>query len=491
MSNPQKPRFREIDRNQLFFEPVDLESLIDEDHPVRAIWEFVQRLDLSRFEEGIRSFEGEVGRSAWSPQLLISLWIYGFSRGVGKAREISRLCQHDPAFKWLTGDQEVNYHTLSDFRVEHKEELDDLFQQILAVLGMEGVLDLHSVFHDGSKFAANASRSSFHRMETIASNLETAKKLIQQMESEDSQQQNKRTEAAKRNQANRRKEQLEKALEEFKTLPQTTKSKQPMRVSQSDPEARNMMIAGGGFAPAYNVQITTEGKNGFIVAADISQSSSDFEQLLPAVNNVKSNTNCLPEQFVVDSGFASKINIIELAQRGIEIIGPLLPQSSTVEQLEKRGIDPSFGKEAFQYNPETDSYLCPQKKILSFAHTTRAKTSLQHLYRAGLKDCLPCPLKEKCCGNMKLPRRNIVRTEDLPQILAFKQKMQTVQAQETYKLRSRLAEFPFAWFKEKFGFRKFHVRGKTKALCEVIWVSITFNLLNYIRIKQKSLSPAA
>ena len=92
-----------------------------EDHEVRAIWEFVGRLDLSRYYEEIEVVEGEAGRPALDPQLMISLWIYAYSKGVGSAREISRLCEYDPAYQWLTGLESINYHTLSDFRVKHKE----------------------------------------------------------------------------------------------------------------------------------------------------------------------------------------------------------------------------------------------------------------------------------------------------------------------------------------------------------------------------------
>ena len=72
--------------------------------------------------------------SALNPHLLISLWIYAYSRGVGSAREIARLCEIDPAFQWLTGMDTINHHTLSDFRVDHQGALDELFTQVLGLL---------------------------------------------------------------------------------------------------------------------------------------------------------------------------------------------------------------------------------------------------------------------------------------------------------------------------------------------------------------------
>src|SRR5207247_8110969 len=72
-----KPRYEVIDREQLFWRVVDVERLIGEEHPARAIWEFVGKLDLSGYSGEIRAVEGEAGRPAWEPRLLISLWVYG------------------------------------------------------------------------------------------------------------------------------------------------------------------------------------------------------------------------------------------------------------------------------------------------------------------------------------------------------------------------------------------------------------------------------
>jgi transposase len=133
----RRVRLKPINREQMVLRPMDVERLVSEDHEVRAIWDFVGRLDLSRYYEEIEVVEGEAGRSASDPRLLISLWIYAYSKGVSAAREISRLCEYDPAYQWLTGmeptclcnGRQVNYHTLSDFRVKHKEALDELFTQ--------------------------------------------------------------------------------------------------------------------------------------------------------------------------------------------------------------------------------------------------------------------------------------------------------------------------------------------------------------------------
>ena len=176
-----KPRLKPINRGQMVLRPTDVERLVPEDHEVRAIWEFVGRLDLSRYYEEIEVVEGEAGRSALDPQLMISLWIYAYSKGVSSGREIRRLCEHDPAYQWLTGLEPVNYHTLSDFRVRHKEALDDLFIQGLGLLSAEGLVTLERVMHDGTKVKAYASGDTFRREERIRMHLKAAREQVEGM----------------------------------------------------------------------------------------------------------------------------------------------------------------------------------------------------------------------------------------------------------------------------------------------------------------------
>src|ERR1700676_610989 len=139
-ASSKQPLIRQVNRQQMSWRAVDVERLIDEDHLARAIWTLVGRLNLSAFYLTIESSAEEGGRPAFDPQLLISLWVYAYSQGIGSAREVARRCEYDPAFQWLTGLDEVNYHTLADFRVEKQKELDELFTQVLAALSKEGLI---------------------------------------------------------------------------------------------------------------------------------------------------------------------------------------------------------------------------------------------------------------------------------------------------------------------------------------------------------------
>ena len=116
------------------------------------------RVDLGRFEQELKTVEGQAGRPCWPAQLLVSIWVYSYTLGVASARAIERMMSHEPA---------INYHTLADFRVGHKEALEELFAQLLALLEGSGVVDLNALLHDGTKVRAVAGRASLHRRKTL------------------------------------------------------------------------------------------------------------------------------------------------------------------------------------------------------------------------------------------------------------------------------------------------------------------------------------
>src|SRR5260370_41336945 len=149
-----EPLIRRVNREQMLWRGVDVERLIEEDHSARAIWDLVGRLDLNGFYEGIECSAEEGGRPAFDPRLLISLWIYAYSQGIGSAREVARRCEWEPALQWLTGCEAVNYHTLASFRGGHRGELDELFTQGLGRLSAEGVMSLGQEEQDGTRIKA-------------------------------------------------------------------------------------------------------------------------------------------------------------------------------------------------------------------------------------------------------------------------------------------------------------------------------------------------
>jgi transposase len=146
-----KPRLRSVDRDQFVLRAMDIEQFIPDDHAARALWEFTGRLDLAKFYEPMKAVEGHAGQPGNDPRLLIALWLYAYSRGIGSAREIERQCEYEPGFQWLCALKPINHHSLSDFRVEYQEALTQLFTQVLGVLSAEGLITLERVMQDGTR----------------------------------------------------------------------------------------------------------------------------------------------------------------------------------------------------------------------------------------------------------------------------------------------------------------------------------------------------
>ena len=483
MADEPQPRFVYVNRQQLVMLTVDVEQLIEADHPARAIWEFLGRLDLSRFSEGVQAYEGERGRAAYDPQLLISLWLYSYSRGVTAGREIARLCETDPAYQWLTGMRVVNYHSLTDFRVQHESGLRELFIQILGVLSSEELVTLERVMNDGTKIKAQASRQSFQRAKRIKEHLLAARRHVEALERQAEEEVGQKLGRAQERAAKESEARLAAALAEFEKLG-AQKSDVPadkLRVSVSEPEARKMKQPDGGYLPSYNVQISTDQAYGIIVGASLSQSAGDTKQLLPALTRVKENTGKLPAQVVADAGYASGFNIEQLAEQNIDFIAPLKDQ---LGQLKHTGIDPAFSREAFTYDEAANKYVCPAGTKLTYQGRERRGEGVTFKYRAPASVCKGCVHKPQCCPTSKLGR-SLNRSEYETQLLRHKLKMETVEAQTIYKQRAQTAEFPIAWLKEKIGLRRFRLRGLRKAELEILWACATHNLQQWIRLAWK------
>lgn len=162
------PRLRCANRAQVLLRPVDLDATIEPDHPARTIWRFVEQLDLSRFLVPIAAREGNPGRDATDPKILVALWLYATTQAVGSGRQLARLCESHDAYRWILGGVTTNYHTFSDFRVGHGAALDDLLTQVLAVMMQQNLVTLWRVAQDGTRVRASAGAASFRRVRRLA-----------------------------------------------------------------------------------------------------------------------------------------------------------------------------------------------------------------------------------------------------------------------------------------------------------------------------------
>ena len=332
-----KPRMREPVRDQIELRAVDLDSLLSTDHAARVIWRYVEQLDLSVLEEAIEAREHTPGQAPASPRLLLALWLYATSEGVGSARALERLCESHDAYRWLCGGVSVNYHGLADFRVAHPELLDRLLIEHVAALSAAGIIDLDEVAQDGVRVRAGAGATSFRREKSLHKHLKKARRLIGQLKQEqdsDHEASNRRIKAARERAALERQQRVEAALakqEELKAererraktnKKQVAKQREP-RASTTDPEARIMKMADGGFRPAYNCQIGTVAKGQIVVRFAVDTATgSDRGLVRPMLDELQRCYGQRPNRHLVDGGFNKNDDTEWAASIGVDIYGP-------------------------------------------------------------------------------------------------------------------------------------------------------------------------
>ena len=342
------PRLREPVRDQVELRAVDLEALLPAEHSARVIWAYVQRLDLSALEETVRARAHGPGQAPVSPRLQLALWLFATSQGVGSARALARLCESHDAYRWLCGGVSVNYHSLSEFRTAYPELLEQLLEEHVASLSVAGVIDLDEVVQDGVRVRASAGTSSFRRRKKLHKELKKAKRLVEHLRQEnddDPDASNRRIRAAEERAAREREARVAAALQQLAAIEahrarrgrenrsnrkKGSKRSEP-RASTTDPQARVMKMADGGFRPAYNCQVASVAQGQIAVAVDVTTVGSDRGLMRPMQERLAGSYG-RAKRYLVDGGFNKNEDIEWAAGQGIKVYGP--PANS------KHGTDP-------------------------------------------------------------------------------------------------------------------------------------------------------
>ena len=338
-------RLRQPIRDQIELRAVDIDSLIGQDHRARMIWAYVEELDLSVLEDRIKARENRPGHPAPSPRLLLALWLYATSDGVGSARALDRLCVQHDVYRWLCGGVSLNYHTLSDFRVGCADLLDRLLGEHLAALSQAGLVDLKALAQDGVRVRANAGTGSFRRATTLEQQMAQAEAVIDALKQEidaDPEASNRRARAARERVARERHARVQAAQAALAEVKRKRKQlddkggngKQPKepRASTTDSQARVMKMADAGFRPAYNVQVASAAGELIVVAVDVVDTGSDRGLMRPMLEQTRAVLKRFPHRHLVDGGFCHGGDIEWAHGEGIEVYCP--PPKS------RSGVDP-------------------------------------------------------------------------------------------------------------------------------------------------------
>ena len=336
------PRLWEPERDAIELRAMCLDSLIGADHPARLIWAYVLRLDLHELEKLIKAREGVPGHPAITPRLLLGLWLYATSEGVASARLLAKLCERDDVYRWFCGGVGVNHRTLGEFRVDHGDLLNRLLAQSVTALAAEGLIDLDMLAQDGVRVRASAGASSFRRRARLEQRIAEVKAILVELAKEvdgDPAANEERLRKRRMQRAAERLSRLEAAVAKVAEIeaqqpkskskeskskeskPQATpcegeppetkdgKRRKEPRASTTDPEARVVKMADGGFRPAYNMQIASVAGEQIAVAVEVSTSSSDRGLARPMLEKIEATYGELPNQHLVDGGYSKNDDI--------------------------------------------------------------------------------------------------------------------------------------------------------------------------------------
>lgn len=406
-------RLRCANRDQVTPVPARLEALLPAHHLARLLWEALGLLELSAFYQPLTVSPDGPGRAAADPKILVALWLYATSQGVTSARALERLCVEHLAYLWLCGGVSMNYHTLSDFRTAHTVALTELLTELVEQLMTAGLVELEQVAQDGMRVRASAGAASFRRQPTLEAALTQARALVTEWQAGPPRDPatSVACPAAQARAAHERVERLEAALAAIpsaRAAKKTAAEKDEARVSTTDPEARVMKMADGGFRPAYNFQFAADTAARVIVGVDVTTQGTDAGQLAPMLPQVTDRCNRLPDDWLMEGGFADLDSIDTGAAAGVRILAPVRASK----------------------DPTRDPYT--------------------------------------------------PRPDDSPAVVAWRERMTTTEAKETYKLRAATVECVNAHARSRYGVQQLRVRGLVKVKCVAHWMAVTHDLLIWI-----------
>jgi len=513
-----KVHYRSYNPNQIILFPQRIDEDIAENDPVRIISAIIENLDLSKFH---KLYHG-IGRCAYHPRMMLKVIVYAYMNNIYSCRKIERLLHRDIHFIWLSGHEKPDFITINRFRNRVKDEINDIFTQIVLLLCAKGFVSLDVEYVDGTKIESKANKYTFVWRKTVERNraklLEKIKVLLEQVDeaiaqdkcnvderveftptqlSEMSSELNAalsslpattdKEEKKRRKQLQKTSKELEKhsrKLSEYNQHLDTLGERNSY--SKTDKDATFMRMKedamnNGQTKPGYNLQIGTEGQ--FITDFALFPNPTDTLTYIPFMVSFKNRYGVLPSTEIADSGYGSEENYRFMEEHGIEAF--VKYNRFHIEQRPRYVQDP-FRSENFYYNEKEDYCVCPMGQHMSRIGQRRVKTasgyvSERHRYQA--KNCNGCPLRSLCFkaeGNRIIERNH--RLEKYK-----RQAFNLLTSDEGLKQRGRRCIEPEAVFgqmKFDMAYRRFRHFGKDMVTMDFAFFAIAFNLKKMI-VKMK------
>lgn len=334
------------DRQQMLLLPPSMDDWVPADHPVRFVHSCLDQMDLRCFYE---SYASE-GRPPYDPQTMLGILIFAYSKGMRSSRKISKACEDEIPFRWISGNIAPDHRAICRFRARHEEDFKTIFNETLRLCSESGLLRLGKVFLDGTKIKANAALSANHTLDHINKILEEAEAIDKEEDKElgesergdrlpkdlvDPKERIQRIKEAKkrldRELKQKQDEQAKKVKEHKESGPRKgRKPKTPDEVTIkkkaniTDPESR-IMKNRKGFVQAYNCQAACT-EDQIIVSVDVTRDENDLYQLEPMLEQTESTlqeagVDGEVEALAADAGyFRDDLDIKEIEKQGPELL---------------------------------------------------------------------------------------------------------------------------------------------------------------------------
>jgi len=457
--------FKEYRQGHNFLLPPSLDEFVPEDHEVRIISDVVDTLDasllLSRYEGG--------GAPAYHPAMMLKVIIYAYSLGIYSSRRIAQGLKTDTAFMFLSGLQAPDFRTICLFRTQHASILPDLFVEVVRLCASLGMVGLGHIAFDGTKLKANAALRQSRDRDSLEKEIECIKEQVRQMIEASIRIDESEEQAYPDGDGSEMVKELwekEYRLKRLDEARETLEREKLKRVNITDPESRLMQDSHRAIQPSYNGQIAVDEKEQVIVAADITQETTDHHELRKMVEVVEQNLGALPKEASADAGYSSYENLEYTQQKGLDAYMPddFFAALEKKDQSEKR-----YHKSNFQYDQIRDVYICPEGKNLRRLQEMKRQGKPPFIIYRG-ESCKGCAVKEECT---KGSARRITRDGRENLVEAMREKLRSEEGRAIYKKRLYTVEPVFGnmkWNRRRImmslrGLEK--VRGEFSLMCLV------------------------
>lgn len=314
-------RFTTYNPHQAWLLPPSVEDELDANHLVFFLHETVERLDVRQFEAEY----AEEGRPAYPPQLLLKVWLYGYTQGITSSRRLEQRLQEDLGFRFLAGNLKPDHWTLNEFRKQHPRALNDVFTQVVEAARRLGLGQLGRVAIDSTRIQGNASEDRSDSMKGLRRERARIRQRIRRWQKQCNGEDPATPGGTEVEGWRERLHQIPRQLEQLRKSAQK-------RSSRTDPESRYLRRR-GGFTLGYNAEIAVSDDH-LIVAQRVHQSNVDNASLEAMTEAVERECGTPPQVVVADCGYYSMEQIEAVRRRGIEAY---VPDVLSARELAGRG----------------------------------------------------------------------------------------------------------------------------------------------------------